>query len=94
MPIAAAMAARRSTSTTASGPAPSTTAFTMASGSSERGLSLVITARSAVAAARPMSRRLSRSRSPAAPATAITRPEPTSSRAAAITAPTPSGVWA
>ena len=47
----------------------------MANGSSERGLSVVITVRSADdVAARPMGERFARSRSPPHPNTTITRP--------------------
>ena len=68
----------------------------IAGGSSERGLSDVTTTRSARrAATAPISGRFSRSRSPPAPNTTITRPRsPTTAPAAAITSSRPSGVWA
>ncbi len=80
--IASRIAARRSGSTTKRPPpslaprsAPGVISAMIASGSSLRGLSLVTIARSAFAvAARPMSGRLARSRSPPAPSTTINRP--------------------
>ena len=66
----------------------------IASGSSERGLSEVTTARSESSApTRPIFGRLSRSRSPPAPKTEISRPA-VSRRAAVRTLSSESGVWA
>ena len=66
----------------------------IASGSSERGLSEVTTARSeSSAAARPISGRLSRSRSPPQPKTEISLPS-VSRRAASSTFSSESGVCA
>ena len=73
---------------------PATTCSTIEAGSSERGLSDVITARSeSSAAARPINGRLSRSRSPPQPSTEISFPS-VSRRAASSTFSTESGVWA
>jgi hypothetical protein len=93
------MAARRSTSTrNPPGPAlratPSATWATIASGTSERGLSEVTTATSASRPAiSPMSGRLARSRSPPQPKTTITRPSVTA-LAARSRLSRESGVWA
>ena len=67
----------------------------MASGSSERELSLVTIATSASSLAIfPISGRFSRSRSPPHPNTTITRPPPTDARADSNTARKESGVCA
>ena len=67
---------------------------TIASGSSERGLSEVtITSSAPAAAIAPMRGRLPRSRSPPQPNTQITR-RPASPRAAERTFSSESGVWA
>ena len=101
--MARAMAARRSASTSiadespggASAAAPATIAAMIESGSSERGLSDVTTTWSARRrAAAPISGRLSRSRSPPAPNTTISRPSSSRPRADSSTFSSESGVCA
>src|SRR6185437_14213535 len=93
LPTARAIASRRSTSRSASG-APAITSSTIASGSSERGLSEVTITRSAsLLATRAISGRFVRSRSPPAPNTTCSRPR-VISRAARSTLSSASGVCA
>ena len=91
---AAAIASRRSPTSSSCPGAPASTIARMELASSLRGLSSVTIPTSASSAVtRPISRRLPRSRSPPAPNTTINRPE-TCGRNAAIAASSASGVWA